>query len=69
MAGAVVGATLAQGPVVVFSKTYCPFCDQTKKLFGSIGALKESPVVLELDIRDDGEAIQDELHRMTGGRR
>ena len=65
---AVVKATVGTGPVVVFSKTYCPFCNQVKQLFAGI-PLKAEPVVLELDIRDDGESIQDVLLKMTGGRR
>ncbi|KAK6858041.1 glutaredoxin 3 [Apiospora arundinis] len=51
--------------VAVFSKSYCPYCTQTKKL------LKDSNAefyALELDNEEDGSAIQDALEKMTGQR-
>jgi hypothetical protein len=33
-------------PLVVFSKTYCPYCTQTKKLLSTQGV---TPYILELD--------------------
>lgn len=56
---------LQEGPVVIFSKTYCPFCTKTKELFKSLGV---KIVVIELDERDDGSEIQDYLNQLTGGR-
>ncbi len=50
---------------VIFSKTYCPYCTKAKKAFSSIGA---TPFVIELDGRSDGDAVQDELLKLTGGR-
>ncbi|XP_075039747.1 thioredoxin reductase 3 [Mixophyes fleayi] len=49
--------------VVVFSKSYCPYCIQVKDLFTSLGC---EYVALELDQCDDGSNIQDILHEMTG---
>jgi glutaredoxin 3 len=51
--------------VVVFSKTYCPYCTATKALFRDLGV--EAKVV-ELDQRPDGSDIQAALLRMTGQR-
>ena len=60
-----VDAKIKTGPVVVFSKTYCPYCHSTKKLFKDLGV---AIIVVELDERDDGAAIQDYLQKLTGGR-
>jgi len=49
---------------VIFSKTYCPYCVKAKQAFQSIGV---SPTVVELDKRDDCDAMQQELKRITGG--
>ena len=42
MADAVVAETIAAGPVVIFSKSFCPFCSQVKGLFSQI-ALTAQP--------------------------
>ncbi|CAM9726559.1 unnamed protein product [Ectocarpus sp. 13 AM-2016] len=49
--------------VVVFSKSYCPFCTRTKNLFAGLGV---DATVYELDQMDDGEAIQAILGAKTG---
>ena len=50
--------------VVVFSKSYCPFCTSTKELFGSMGVDFK---VHELDkMGDDGPELQMALFKMTG---
>jgi len=51
--------------VMMFSKTFCPFCHKAKKALNDAGATYE---VMELDKRDDGDSIQDILQSMTGGR-
>mmetsp|Transcript_23396 Transcript_23396/g.59159 ORF Transcript_23396/g.59159 Transcript_23396/m.59159 type:complete len:154 (-) Transcript_23396:233-694(-) len=51
--------------VMVFSKTWCPFCIKAKKALDSVGA-KYS--VMELDDREDGGEIQDVFVELTGAR-
>lgn len=51
--------------VVVFSKSYCPYCRQTKSLLNS---LKTAYETVELDQRDDGSALQDALQEISGQR-
>lgn len=51
--------------VVVFSKSYCPFCRSTKRTLESLGA-KYKPY--ELDQEADGSAVQDALEKLTGQR-
>lgn len=53
---------VAAQPVVVYSKSWCPFCTQCKELLDSI----EQPyTVVELDQRDDGDAVQAALLSLT----
>ncbi|EEA27536.1 Glutaredoxin [Talaromyces marneffei ATCC 18224] len=54
-----------ENKVVVFSKSYCPYCKSTKSLLTSLGA---QYYVLELDQVDDGAAIQDALEEITSQR-
>lgn len=49
--------------VVVFSKTYCPYCDMAKKALTNVGAKYE---VVELDTRNDGASLQQALSQLTG---
>jgi len=51
--------------VVVWSKSYCPYCTQTKRLFQQQDV---DVVVHELDQHPHGTRIQEELHRLTGQR-
>ena len=52
--------------VVIFSKTYCPYCHRAKSAFQAVGLDKYT--VHELDKRDDGDIILDVLKNMTGAR-
>eukprot|EP00549_Striatella_unipunctata_P024903 CAMPEP_0118708596 /NCGR_PEP_ID=MMETSP0800-20121206/22005_1 /TAXON_ID=210618 ORGANISM="Striatella unipunctata, Strain CCMP2910" /NCGR_SAMPLE_ID=MMETSP0800 /ASSEMBLY_ACC=CAM_ASM_000638 /LENGTH=123 /DNA_ID=CAMNT_0006611867 /DNA_START=9 /DNA_END=380 /DNA_ORIENTATION=+ len=53
--------------VVIFSKSYCPYCAQTKGLFGSMGDNVKAKVI-ELDRVSNGGAIQRILMQKTGQR-
>ncbi|XP_021650679.1 glutaredoxin-C1 [Hevea brasiliensis] len=50
-------------PVVVFSKTYCGYCNRVKQLLTQLGA---SFKVIELDEESDGAEIQLALAEWTG---
>nr|QKY15263.1 glutaredoxin (GRX) [Polytomella parva] len=56
-------STVSSNKVVIYSKTFCPYCRKVKKLFNE---LKESPEVIELDKLDDGKDLQDTLKSITG---
>jgi len=47
--------TIAGGQVVVFSKSWCPYCAQTKKLFDD---MSQPYTAIELDEREDGDELQ-----------
>ncbi|KAG2567322.1 glutaredoxin-C6-like [Panicum virgatum] len=56
---------VASAPVVVFSKSYCPFCVRVKQLFEKLGA---SFKAMEMDVESDGSELQDALKEWTGQR-
>lgn len=49
--------------VVIFSKSYCPYCSKAKKLLQTLSDSKIN--ILELDLEPNGTKIQDELFRKT----
>jgi glutaredoxin 3 len=53
--------------VLVFSKTYCPYCTKAKRALQKFLAAAKIKVV-ELDERQDGAEIQAYLGELTGGR-
>lgn len=55
----------AENGVVVYSKSYCPFCAQVKDLFASLGV---KPLVVELDQLVEERELQSCLEDMTGQR-
>ncbi|KAG5513248.1 hypothetical protein PMAC_001618 [Pneumocystis sp. 'macacae'] len=54
---------ISENKVVVFSKSYCPYCDRTKELFQNS---QINFTVLELDVI--GNKIQEYLFQKTGQR-
>ena len=48
-------------------QSYCPYCHKAKRALASV-LPKDKIVVIELDERSDGDAIQDYLLKLTGGR-
>merc|ERR1740130_1427204 len=53
---------VAAQPVVIYSKSWCPYCTQCKELLDS---MEQPYTVVELDQRDDGEAVQTALLSLT----
>mmetsp|Transcript_11617 Transcript_11617/g.17057 ORF Transcript_11617/g.17057 Transcript_11617/m.17057 type:complete len:114 (-) Transcript_11617:111-452(-) len=53
--------------VVIFSKSYCGYCTQTKQTFQSKG-ITSGVTVHELDRIENGSGIQQELAKMTNQR-
>ncbi|XP_074660861.1 uncharacterized protein LOC141913279 [Tubulanus polymorphus] len=60
-----VKTTINGNPVVIFSKTTCPFCTMAKDAFKDIGVAYEA---IELNKMKNGSEIQDILNEMTGAR-
>ena len=55
-------STIAESKVVVYSKSWCPFCQRTKGLFDQLGV---EYTAIELDEVADGPAIQEALLGLT----
>ncbi|GBP16685.1 Glutaredoxin-C4 [Eumeta japonica] len=56
---------ISSDKVVVFSKSYCPYCKLAKEVFNKV---KQPIKVYELDEREDGSDIQNNLAEITGFR-
>lgn len=52
--------------VVVFSKTYCPYCTKAKNVLAKYKI--NDIIIVELENRDDMDEIQDYLAKKTGAR-
>ncbi|KAK6628004.1 hypothetical protein RUM43_002100 [Polyplax serrata] len=61
----VINDLITRDEIVIFSKTYCPYCKMAKEIFDN---LNRKYTVIELDKREDGSAIQTVLGQMTGVR-
>ncbi|XP_031478780.1 glutaredoxin-C8-like [Nymphaea colorata] len=57
--------TISSKPIVIFSKSYCPYSRRAKVVFQEMNRV---PYVIELDQRGDGVDIQDALQQMVGRR-
>lgn len=55
----------AKWPVVVFSKTYCPYSKRAKDLLSRYN-LDPAIKVIEVDLREDQHHIKSTLGRLTG---
>ena len=56
---------VASNDVVVYSKSWCPYCQRCK---AALADMNVTPTVVELDELDDGAEIQAELLSLTGQR-
>ena len=54
---------IQNSPVVVFSKTYCPYCDEAKNILRKANV---EFVLRELDTEVDGSDVQNVLKQLTG---
>merc|ERR1719409_1121248 len=54
--------TTATNAVVIYSKSWCPYCAQCKALFDD---MSQPYTAIELDQREDGEQLQAALLAMT----
>jgi glutaredoxin 3 len=66
MASKYVDGLIKLHKVVVFSKTYCPYCVKAKNVLSNYKI--NDLVVIELENRDDADDIQDYLMKITGAR-
>ncbi|KAH8946762.1 hypothetical protein BDL97_11G003500 [Sphagnum fallax] len=56
---------ISSNRLVIFSKSYCPYCQRAKALFKE---LNEQPYIVEIDLREDGGAIHQAVQKLVGRR-
>ncbi|KAK6530883.1 hypothetical protein TWF281_007717 [Arthrobotrys megalospora] len=59
---------LKRSPIIIFSKSYCPYSKKAKRLLLETYTITPAPFVVELDEHDHGSEIQDALQAQTGRR-
>lgn len=59
---------LKKGPIIIFSKSYCPFSKKAKHILLDLYAITPPPFVVELDQHELGSGLQDALLQSTGRR-
>jgi len=59
---------LKKGPIIIFSKSYCPFSQKAKHILLDLYAITPAPYVVELDRHELGPGLQAALHKSTGRR-
>lgn len=57
---------LSKSPVVIFSKSYCPFSKKLKKILKTEYNITPEPVIVELDNHENGKELQDHIGKETG---
>ncbi|KAJ4349232.1 hypothetical protein N0V95_004768 [Ascochyta clinopodiicola] len=61
-------AILKKSPIIIFSKSYCPFSARAKHILLAKYTITPAPYVVELDLHPLGPKLQDTLAQMTGRR-
>ncbi|KAF9694716.1 hypothetical protein EKO04_007693 [Ascochyta lentis] len=61
-------AILKKSPIIIFSKSYCPFSARAKHILLAKYTITPAPYVVELDQHPLGAKLQDTLAQMTGRR-
>ncbi|UJO11336.1 Monothiol glutaredoxin-7 [Fulvia fulva] len=59
---------LKKGPIIVFSKSYCPFSKKAKHILLDLYTISPKPYIVELDQHKLGSGLQDALLKSTGRR-
>ena len=59
---------LKRGPIIIFSKSYCPYSMKAKHILLDMYTITPTPYVVELDQHDLGPGLQDALQKSTGRR-
>lgn len=59
---------LKKGPIIVFSKSYCPYSKKAKHVLLDLYSITPAPYVVELDTHPLGPGLQSHLYKSTGRR-
>ncbi|KAF2209811.1 hypothetical protein CERZMDRAFT_46589 [Cercospora zeae-maydis SCOH1-5] len=61
-------AILRKGPIIIFSKSYCPYSKKAKHILLDLYEITPKPYVVELDVHELGPGLQSHLGKSTGRR-
>ena len=61
-----VDTTIKSKKVVVFSKSYCPYCTKAKRVLEKYPIVAGQYLAIEIENRDDCSHIQEYLRQLTG---
>lgn len=61
-----VDSTIQSKKIVIFSKSYCPYCRRAKEALGKYPIDKSQYQVVELEDREDCSNVQSYLRQLTG---
>lgn len=59
---------MKKGPIVIFSKSYCPFSIAAKKLLLETYSIDPKPFVVEIDLHPHGPELQKHISSVSGRR-
>ncbi|KAK0248782.1 hypothetical protein LTS09_016074 [Friedmanniomyces endolithicus] len=59
---------LKKGPIIIFSKSHCPFSKKAKHILLDLYTITPPPYVVELDLHELGAGLQAALKKSTGRR-
>ncbi|TID27594.1 hypothetical protein E6O75_ATG00361 [Venturia nashicola] len=59
---------LKRSPIIIFSKSYCPYSKKAKHILLDLYKISPPPYVVELDEHELGQQLQAQLGQMTGRR-
>jgi len=59
---------LKRGPIIIFSKSYCPYSKKAKHILLDSYSITPAPYVVELDLHELGPGLQGALQKSTGRR-
>ncbi|WPG99646.1 Hypothetical protein R9X50_00246500 [Acrodontium crateriforme] len=62
----VINDILKKGPIIIFSKSYCPHSKKAKHILLDMYTINPHPYVVELDEHELGPALQNSLFKTTG---
>ncbi|QIX02247.1 hypothetical protein AMS68_007764 [Peltaster fructicola] len=61
-----IDSILKKGPIIVFSKSYCPYSKKAKDILQNVYTIVPPPYVVELDEHEIGGLLQSSLKKTTG---
>ena len=65
MSSKIVKELISSNKLMIFSKSYCPYCIKVKSLFTNLGVINNAKII-ELDLVENGSELQNEMAKICG---